>query len=139
LYSSSSIAFFLPCFHNLLLSCSDDEEPPTYATAAPPISPAATDEPAKPDVAPRTTRSSVKKVPQAQARNLKHAKKAKETDVSLEAHASTVSSDDVSNIFFTCFPFIHSYSYTLLFSGFIEEIYRLGHGMRGVPKGCESF
>jgi hypothetical protein len=87
----------LSCFHNLLLSCSDDEEPPTYAMAA---SPAAPDEPAKPDVAPRTTRSSVKKVSQAQARNLKRAKKAKETDVSLEAHVSMVSSDDVSDSFF---------------------------------------
>jgi hypothetical protein len=83
----------LSCFYNLLLSCSDDEEPPAYATAA---SPAAPDEPAEPDVAPRTTRSSVKKVSQAQARNLKRAKKAKEAEVSLEAHISTVSSDDVS-------------------------------------------
>jgi hypothetical protein len=96
LYSSSSIVLFLPCFHNLYSSCSDDEELPAYATAAPPTSPAAIDEPAEPYVAPRATRSSVKKVPQAQARNLKRAKKAKETDVSLEAHASTVSSDDVS-------------------------------------------
>jgi hypothetical protein len=77
----------------LLLPCSDDEVPPAYATAA---SPAAPDEPAEPDVAPRTTRSSVKKVSQAQARNLKRTKKAKETDVSLEAHVSTVSSNDVS-------------------------------------------
>jgi hypothetical protein len=109
----------LPYFHNLLLSCSDDEEPPTYATAAPPTSPAATDEPAKPDVAPRTTRSSVKKVPQAQARNLKRAKKAKETDVSLEAHASTVSSDDVSNssllAFFSYTPSLtHSFPQALV-------------------------
>jgi hypothetical protein len=37
----------------------------------------------------------VKKVPQA--RYPKRSKKAKETDVSLEAHASTVSPDDVSN------------------------------------------
>jgi hypothetical protein len=64
--------------------------------AAPPASPAATDEPIEPDVAPRATRSSVKKVPQA--RYPKRSKKAKETDVSLEAHASTVSSDDVSNV-----------------------------------------
>jgi hypothetical protein len=85
----------LPCFHNLFSSCRDDEEPPTYATAAPPISPAAADEP---DVAPRATRASVKKVPQA--RNPKRSKKAKETDISLEAHASTVSPDDVSNFFF---------------------------------------
>jgi hypothetical protein len=38
---------------------------------------------------------------------LKHAKKAKETDVSLEAHAYTVSSDDVSNSSFLAF-----FSYT---------------------------
>jgi hypothetical protein len=63
--------------------------------AAPPTSPAATDEPIEPDVAPKATRSSVKKVPQA--RYPKRSKKAKETDVSLEAHASTVSSDDVSD------------------------------------------
>jgi hypothetical protein len=63
--------------------------------AAPPTSPVATDEPIEPDAAPRATRSSVKKV--AQARYPKRSKKAKETDVSLEAHASTVSSDDVSN------------------------------------------
>ena len=84
----------------MLLSCSDDEEPPTSVTAVPPPSPAATDEPIAPYAAPRTTRSSIKKVSQAQARNLKRAKKAKETDVSLEAHASTVSSDDVSNASF---------------------------------------
>jgi hypothetical protein len=94
-------------FHNLYSSCSDDEEPLTYATAVPPTSPAATDEPIEPYVAPRTTRSSVKKVPQAQVRNLKRAKKAKETDVSLEAHASTVSYDDVSNS-----SFLALYSYT---------------------------
>jgi hypothetical protein len=94
-------------FHSLYSSCRDDEEPPTYATAVPPTSPAATDEPIEPYVAPRTTRSSIKKVSEAQARNLKHAKKAKETDVSLEAHASTVSSDDVSNA-----SFLDLYSYT---------------------------
>jgi hypothetical protein len=99
LYSSSSIAPFLSCFrcvtHNLFSSCRDDEEPPKYDTAAPLISPAAADEPAEPYIAPRVTRDSVKKVPQA--RNAKRSKKAKETDVSLEAHASTVSPDDVSN------------------------------------------
>jgi hypothetical protein len=46
---------------------------------------------------PRVTRASVKKIPQA--RSLKRLKKAKETDVSLEAHVSTVSSNDVSNFF----------------------------------------
>jgi hypothetical protein len=93
-------------FHNLYSLCRDDEEPPTYATTVPPTSPAATDEPIGPYVAPRTTRSSIKKVSQAQARNLKRAKKAKETDVSLEAHAPTVSSDDVSNV-----SFLALYSY----------------------------
>jgi hypothetical protein len=47
----------------------------------------------------------VKKVPQA--RYPKRSKKAKETDVSLEAHASMVSSDDVSNSSFLAF-----FSYT---------------------------
>jgi hypothetical protein len=75
------------------LSCSDDEEPPAYATDA---SPAAPDEPVEPDVAPRITRASVKKVSQTKAQNLKRAKKALEADVSLEAHVSTLSSDDVS-------------------------------------------
>jgi hypothetical protein len=75
------------------LSCSDDEEPPTYATAASPVAP---DEPAEPDVAPRITRASIKKVSQTKARNLKRVKKAHEADVSLEAHVSTLSSDDVS-------------------------------------------
>jgi hypothetical protein len=87
----------LSYFHNLLLSCSDDEEPPAYATTAPSTSPAATDKPAEPAISERTTRSTVKKVSQTQARNAKRAKKAKETDVSLEAHASTVSSNEVSN------------------------------------------
>jgi hypothetical protein len=63
--------------------------------SAPPTSPAATDEPIEPDVAPKATRSAVKKVPQA--RYPKRSKKAKEPDISLEAHASTVSSNDVSD------------------------------------------
>jgi hypothetical protein len=55
------------------------------------------EEPAEQDIAPRTTRSTIKKISQSQARNAKRAKKAKEANVSLEAHASTVSSDEVSN------------------------------------------
>jgi hypothetical protein len=90
----------LSYFHNLLLLCSDDEEPPAYAAAA---SPAAPDEPAEPDVAPRITRASVKKVSQTQARNLKRTKKAKEANVSLEAHVSSVSSNDVSVSSFPAF------------------------------------
>jgi hypothetical protein len=57
----------------------------------------APDEPAELDVAPRITKASVKKISQTKARNQKRAKKAKETDVSLEAHVLMVSSDDVSD------------------------------------------
>jgi hypothetical protein len=86
---------------------------------APSTSPTATDEPAKPAVAVRTTRSTVKKVSQTQARNTKRAKKAKETDVSLEAHASTVSSDEVSNssllVSFSYTPYMtHSFPQALM-------------------------
>jgi hypothetical protein len=128
---------FLPFVYNLYFSCSDDEEPPTCATAVPPPSPVAIDEPVEPDVAPRATRSGVKKVPQS--RYPKCSKKAKEGEVSLEAHASTDSSDDVSYSSLLVVHLYNSCSYTLLFSGFSEEIYRPGHGVRGVPKGCESF
>jgi hypothetical protein len=88
-----------------LPSCRDDEESPKDGTAAPSISPVIVDEPAEPDVAPRVTRASVKKIPQT--RSLKRSKKAKEVDVALEAHASTVSPDDVSN-----FPLVVFFSYT---------------------------
>jgi hypothetical protein len=79
----------------LFSSCRDDQEPPKDGTAAPLILPATANEPAEPYIAPRVTRASVKKIPQA--RSLKRSKKAKEIDVSLEAHAPTVSLDDVSN------------------------------------------
>jgi hypothetical protein len=127
----------LSCFHNLCSSCSDDEEPPTYVTATSPPSPTAIDEPVEPDVAPRATRSSVKKV--SQSRYPKRSKKAKEATVSLEAHASTVSSDDVSTSSLLAFLVIHFCSYTLLFSGFSQEVYCPRHGVCRVPKGCESF
>jgi hypothetical protein len=104
--------------YNLYFSCSDDEEPPTCATAVSPPSPVATDEPVEPYVAPRTTRASVKKVSQTQARALKRAKKTKEAEVSLEAHASTVSSDDVSYSLF--FPFLSFHALLLLYSSFIR-------------------
>jgi hypothetical protein len=66
-------------------------------------------------------------VPQTQARGSKRAKKAKKTDVSLEAHASTVPSNDVS-ISFCLFPLAYSPSLIYFFlSGFDEEIRRLGH------------
>jgi hypothetical protein len=44
--------------------------------------------------APRTTRASVKKIPVT--RSTKRSKKSDEADVSLEAHESAVSLDDVS-------------------------------------------
>jgi hypothetical protein len=75
--------------------CRDDEEPPKDAPAAPSTSPATVDEPVEQEVAARVTRASVKKVPITQ--NLKRSKKAKETDVSLEAHASMISPNDVRN------------------------------------------
>jgi hypothetical protein len=123
------LLLFLPLANNLCFSCSDDEKLPTCATAVSPPSPVAADEPVEPYVAPRSTRASVKKVSQTQARALKRAKKTKEAEVSLEAHASTVSSDDVSYslCFFPFFPFMHFFSYTLLLSGFGQKIYRPGH------------
>jgi hypothetical protein len=75
--------------------CRDNEEFPKDAKVAPLTSPATADEPVEQEVAPRVTRASVKKVPVTQ--NLKRSKKAKETDVLLEAHASTISPSDVSN------------------------------------------
>jgi hypothetical protein len=75
--------------------CRDDEEPPKDATAAPSISPATADEPVEQEIAPRVTRASVKKIPVTQ--NLKRLKKAKEPDVSLEAHESSTSPHDVSD------------------------------------------
>jgi hypothetical protein len=76
--------------------CRDDKEPPKDATAAPSTSPATADDPVEQEVAPRVTRASVKKIPMTQ--NLKRSKKAKEPDVSLEAHASMISPSDVSNL-----------------------------------------
>jgi hypothetical protein len=89
---------FLPCFchvaHKFFASCRDDEEPSKAATATPSISPTVNDEPPAQEVAPRVTRASVKKVPVP--RNPKRMKKAKEPEVSLEAHESSASPHDVS-------------------------------------------
>jgi hypothetical protein len=63
--------------------------------AAPSTPPIIADEPSEQEIAPRVTRASVKKIPATQS--LKRSKKAKETDVSLEAHKTAVSPDDVSN------------------------------------------
>jgi hypothetical protein len=66
------------------------------------MSPMTAAEPTEPVAAPRVTRASVKKVPET--RSNKHSKKASEPDVSLEAHALTISPNDVSNLL--CFPFL---------------------------------
>jgi hypothetical protein len=63
--------------------------------AAPLTSPVVADELSAQETVPRVTRASVKKIPAT--RSLKRSKKAKEADVSLEAHESAVSPDDVSN------------------------------------------
>jgi hypothetical protein len=66
------------------------------------MSPVTAAEPTEPVAVPRVNRASVKKVPETQSN--KRSKKAKEPDVSLEAHALTGSPDDVSNLL--CFPFL---------------------------------
>jgi hypothetical protein len=125
---------FLPCFrqvtYNFFALRRDDEEPSKAATATPSISHAVSDEPPAQEIAPRVTRASVKKVPVPQ--NPKRVKKAKEPEVSLEAHESSASPHDVSN-----FSWLISLAYAhtsfplffFFFSGFIEEICRLGHRM----------
>jgi hypothetical protein len=105
----------LSCFLDLLPLCSDEEEAPVHATTAPSTSPAAADEPAEPAASVRATRSAVKKVSQTQARINRRVKKAKGTDISLEAHASTVSPDDVSDSSLLA-SFSYSPSLTYFFS-----------------------
>jgi hypothetical protein len=87
--------------HNFFASCRHDEEPPKAATATPSIPPAVDDEPPTQVIVPRVTRASVKEVPAPQ--NLKHLKKSKEPDASLEAHESSASPHDV-RIFPVLFP-----------------------------------
>jgi hypothetical protein len=129
---------FLPLAYNLYFSCSDDEEPPTCATAVPPPSPVAIDEPAEPYVAPRTTRASVKKVSQTQARNLKRAKKTKEAEVSLEAHASTVSSDDVSDSLFPSFLSCTSILTLFFYQALVKRFVALGTECAGYLKVAKA-
>jgi hypothetical protein len=131
---------FLPLANNLCFSCSDDEEPPTCATAILPPSPVATDEPVEPYVAPRTTRASIKKVSQTQARALKHAKKTKEAEVSLEAHASTVSSDDVSYSPFFVLSFLSCTSSLILFfyQALVKRFIALGTECAGYLKVAKA-
>jgi hypothetical protein len=80
-------------------NCSDDEEPQKDVVDAPSNRAATPDEPSAHEVepavqAPRTTWSSIKKIPVTQS--TKRSKKSKEADASLKAHESAVSPDDVS-------------------------------------------
>jgi hypothetical protein len=98
-YDFAVLAFFLSGCIKHVTSCSDDEEPQRDAVVAPSTQAVIADEPSAQETepavqAPRTTRASVKKVPVT--RSTKQSKKSKEADVSLEAHESAVSLDDVS-------------------------------------------
>jgi hypothetical protein len=80
--------------------CSDDEDPKRDAATTPSAEDITANEPlvqeAEPAVkSPKAPRASIKKVPVT--RSAKRSKKSKEADVSLEAHESADSPDDVSN------------------------------------------
>jgi hypothetical protein len=95
--------------------CRDDEELPKIDTTTPSMSPVPADEPAEPAVAPRVTRATVKKI--LETRSNKRSKKVKEPDVSLEAHASMVSPNDVSDfLLLTYFFFAYTCALTRSFS-----------------------
>jgi hypothetical protein len=98
-YDFAVLAFFLSGCIKHVSSCSDDEEPQRDVVATPSTQAVIADEPSAQETepavqAPRTTRASVKKVPVT--RSTKRSKKSKEANVSLEAHESAVSLDDVS-------------------------------------------
>jgi hypothetical protein len=97
-----------------------------------------TDEPAEPVIALRVTRASVKKIPET--RSNKRSKKAKEPDVSLEAHASTVSPNDVSNFFFVdLFSFAYTYAFTRSFSqALLKRFVALGTECAGYLKVAKA-
>jgi hypothetical protein len=81
--------------------CSDDEDPKRDATTAPSAEDITADEPPMPEVesavkSPKASRAPIKKIPVTQS--TKRSKKLKEADVSLEAHESAGSPDDVRNI-----------------------------------------
>jgi hypothetical protein len=98
-YDFAILSFFLLGCIKPVPSCSDDEEPQKDAADAPSTRATTPEEPSAQEVepavlAPRTTRSSIKKVPVT--RSTKRSKKSKEMDVALEAHGPAASSDDVS-------------------------------------------
>jgi hypothetical protein len=80
----------------------------------------------------------VKKVSQAQAQNLKRAKKVKEPGASLEAHASTVPLDDVSNSSLLAF-FSHTLSLTYSFpQALMKRFIALGTECAGYLKVAKA-
>jgi hypothetical protein len=84
-----------------VFSCSDDEEPQRDAAIAPSTQAATPDDPSVQEVelavqAPTTTKASIKNISVTQS--TKRSKKSKAADVSLEAHESMVSPDDVSKL-----------------------------------------
>jgi hypothetical protein len=103
LYDFVVFAFFLSgCIKHVSFCflCNDDEDPKRDAATSPSAENITADEPlaqeAEPAVkSPKAPRASIKKV--LVARSAKQSKKSKEADVSLEAHESVDSPDDVSN------------------------------------------
>jgi hypothetical protein len=103
LYDFVVFAFFISgCIKHVSFCflCSDDEDPKRDAATAPSAEDITTDEPPVQEAEPavkslKVPRASIKKVPVT--RSAKRSKKSKETDVSLEAHESAGSPDDVSN------------------------------------------
>jgi hypothetical protein len=80
----------------LCFLCSDNENPKKDAAAAPSIEATATNEPSFQEIAPvvKSPKAHIKRVPSS--RGSKRLKKATDASVSLDAHRSSSSSDDVS-------------------------------------------
>jgi hypothetical protein len=103
LYDFVVFAFFLSgCIKpvSFCFLCSDDEDPKRDAATAPSAEDITADEPLVQEAEPavkssKALRASIKKV--SVTWSAKWSKKSKEADVSLEAHESADSPDDVSN------------------------------------------
>jgi hypothetical protein len=98
--------------------CSDDEDPKRDATTAPSAEDITADEPPMPEAepavkSPEASRAPIKKIPVS--RSTKQSKKSKKADVSLEAHESADSPDNVVivlDLFSLCYP--HTYVFFLV-------------------------
>jgi hypothetical protein len=110
LYDFVVFAFFLSgCIKpvSFCFLCSDDEDLKREAATAPSVEHITTDEPHVQEAelavkSPKAPRASIKKVPVT--RSTKRLKKSKEADVSLEAHESMDSPDDLSYCPLLIFP-----------------------------------